>query len=59
MCENKNDRAIRLTTDFQGSLNVLSSRKTFCMNDIIPAKTKQLFAMFTRKVYADNVQIGK
>jgi hypothetical protein len=59
ICENKSNRTIRLTTDFQGSINVFSSRKTFHMIDRIPAKTKQLFAIFTRKVLSEDVQIGK
>ncbi|CAF4951815.1 unnamed protein product [Rotaria sp. Silwood1] len=57
VCENKSDRTIRLTTDFQGSKNVFSSRKTFHMVDIIPAKTKQLFAMFTRRVLSRDINI--
>lgn len=59
VCENNSKRAIRLTTDFQGSTNVISSRRTFHMVDIIPANTRQLFAMFTRKMLCDDVHIGK
>jgi len=58
ICENKSNRAIRLTTDFQGSRNVLSSRKTFYMTDIVPAKTKLLFAFFTRHLVSENVHIS-
>jgi len=59
ICENKCKRAIRLVSDFQGSINVTPSRKTFHMIDIIPAKTKQLFAIFTRNVLSGDVHIGK
>ncbi|CAF4771840.1 unnamed protein product, partial [Rotaria sp. Silwood2] len=59
ICENKSNRNIRFTADFQGSRNVLSSRKAFRMVDVIPAKTKQLFAIFTRKVLSEDVNIGK
>ncbi|CAF3931107.1 unnamed protein product [Rotaria magnacalcarata] len=57
ICENKSNRTIRFTTDFQGSINVVSSRKTFHMVDVIPAKTKQLFAFFTRKMLSEDVNI--
>ena len=59
ICENKANQPIRLTTDFQGSTNVISSRQAFRMVDVIPAKTKQLFAIFTRKVLSDEVHVGK
>ncbi|CAF1390564.1 unnamed protein product [Adineta steineri] len=57
ICENKSNRAIRFTSDFYGSINVVPSRKTFHTVDIIPAKTKQLFAIYTRKVLSEDVNI--
>ncbi|CAF5029852.1 unnamed protein product, partial [Rotaria magnacalcarata] len=57
ICENKSNGTIRFTTDFQGSMNVVSSRKSFHMVDVIPAKAKQLFAFFTRKVLDEDVNI--
>ena len=58
ICENRSKQAIRLTSDFQGSTNVVSLRKTFRMVDTIPPKTKQLFAIFARKTTSADVQIG-
>ncbi|UJR19654.1 hypothetical protein I4U23_022789 [Adineta vaga] len=57
ICENRSNRAIRFTSDFHGSINVLPSRKTFHTIDIIPARTTQLFAIYTRKVMSEDVNI--
>ncbi|CAF1364758.1 unnamed protein product [Adineta ricciae] len=57
ICENRSNRAIRFASDFHGSINVLPSRKTLRTNDIIPARTRQLFAIYTRKVMSDDVNI--
>lgn len=59
VCENKSNRTVRLSSNFQGSKNVLSSRHAFQMVDTIPAKTQQLIAIFTRKMFSNDVQIGK
>jgi hypothetical protein len=59
VCENKSNRTVRLSSNFQGSKNVLSSRHAFQMIDTIPAKTQQLIAIFTRKMFSNDVQIGK
>ena len=59
VCENKSNRTVRLSSNFQGSKNVLSSRHAFQMIDTIPAKTQQLIAIFTRKMFSNDVQIGE
>lgn len=58
VCENKSNRTVRLSSNFQGSKNVLSSRHAFHMIDTIPAKTQQLIAIFTRKMFSNDVQIA-
>ncbi|UJR37152.1 hypothetical protein I4U23_029862 [Adineta vaga] len=58
VCENKSNRTVRLSSNFQGSKNVLSSRHAFQMIDTIPAKTQQLIAIFTRKMFSNDVQIA-
>ncbi|CAF4410256.1 unnamed protein product [Rotaria socialis] len=58
VCENKSNRTVRLSSNFQGSKNVLSSRHAFQMIDTIPARKQQLIAIFTRKMFSNDVQIA-